>query len=263
MTMECGAARRLLLDGSPVKRFDASRASAERHAGKCPRCRVFASECEAGAELVKESLSAMPSVVLRERLFDAVAQARIRSSNRRRSRYVASAVIAASVAGLLLGYSLTSRPVFDSMLADIVADHGLAAADDHLESGDPIEIEAWLSARVAHAVMVPALAGGRVVGARICATPQGRGAVVEYEIDGRRVSYFMLPPPPGGAPNAGVKVAGTKGYSIAHWRDRGVVHAFVGALPSARVKELALECMEQAQPRSAARYDMRKATSFT
>lgn len=258
MSSECGASRRLLLDRAPLRRFDDSRAAAERHAEECPRCRLFINESEEGAKLLKDSLSVAPSVALRERLFDAVANARTRTGKARRFPYVIPAVIAASVAGLLLGYSLTSRPGSEAMIASIVADHAITAADDHLKSSDPIEIEAWLAARVAHAVMVPALSGGRVVGARICATPQGRGAVVEYEIDGRRVSYFILPPPPGGPADAGVRVAGAKGFSIAHWRDRGLVHVFVGALPSARVMELAQECIHQAQSRSVARHEPRE-----
>ncbi len=263
MSSDCGTARRVLLDRPAVRRLDERRLSAELHAGQCPRCRSFISESEASTALLKASLSVPPPDAVRERLFEAVAMARTGSPAARRLPYLAAAVTAAAIGGLLLGYNLTSRPGSGAVLASIVSDHAIAASDDRIESGDAVEIEAWLAARVAHAVMVPALAGGRVVGARICVTPQGRGAVVEYEIDGRRVSYFFLVAPSEGRTDEVVRVAGIKGYSIAHWRDRGLIHAFVGALPAARVKELAQECIHQAQSRSAARYFRRETSRST
>lgn len=251
MSSECGAARRLLLDRSAVRRVDERRLAAERHAAACPRCRQFIRECEASAALLQETLSVAPPMEFRDKLFEAVAAARTGVPASRRLPYVAAAVIVASSVGLLFGYGLTSRPGSDTVIAGIVADHAIAGADDRLESSDAGEVEAWLTARVAHAVMVPTLSGGRVVGARICSTPQGRGAVVEYEIDGRRVSYFILTAPPGGTADDAVRLAGIKGYSVAHWRDRGLVHAFVGALPSERVRQLAQECIHQARSRIA------------
>lgn len=263
MSSECGAARRLLLDRSAVRRVDERRLAAKRHVVTCPRCRQFVQECEGTATLLKETLSVAPPVELRDRLFEALATARTGAKASRRVPYVVAAVLAASIAGLVLGYSLTARPGSDGMLASIVADHSITDAVDHIESRDAGEIEAWLAARVAHAVMVPALSGGRVVGARICITPQGRGAVVEYEIDGRRVSYFILAAPPGVRADDAVRLAGMKGYSIAHWRDRGLVHAFVGALPSERVRQLAQECIHQARSRTAARHRARETSLST
>ncbi|MGI8618776.1 MAG: hypothetical protein ACR2L6_06760 [Gemmatimonadaceae bacterium] len=263
MSSDCGTARRVLLDRSAVRRLDERRLSAERHAGQCPRCRSFISESEAGAALLKASLSVPPPDAVRERLFEAVAAARTGAPAARWLPYLAAAVTAAAIGGLLLGYNLTSRPGYGTVIASIVSDHAIAASDDRIESGDAVEIEAWLAARVAHAVMVPALAGGRVVGARICVTPQGRGAVVEYEIDGRRVSYFILVAPSEGRTDEVVRVAGIKGYSIAHWRDRGLIRAFVGALPAARIKELAQECIHLAQSRRAARYFTRETSRST
>lgn len=263
MSSDCGTARRVLLDRSAVRQLDERRLSAERHAEECSRCRSFISESEAIAALLKEALSVSPPDAVKERLFDAVAAARTRAPATRRIPYLAAAVTAAAIGGLLFGYSLTSRPDSGTFIASIVSDHAIAASDDRIESGDAVEIEAWLAARVAHAVMVPALAGGRVVGARICVTPEGRGAVVEYEIDGRRVSYFILVAPSESRADDVVRVGGIKGYSIAHWTDRGLVHAFVGALPSARVKELAKECIHQAQSRSAVRHLARETSRFT
>lgn len=263
MSSECGAARRLLLDRSAVRRVDERRVAAERHAATCPRCRIFMRECEETATLLKETASVTPPVELRDRLFEALATARAGAKVSRRMPYVAAALITASIGGLLLGYSLTARSGSDGMLASIVADHSITDAVDHIESRDAREIEAWLAARVAHAVMVPALSGGRVVGARICITPEGRGAVVEYEIDGRRVSYFILAAPLGVGADDAVRLAGIKGYSIAHWRDRGLVHAFVGALPSERVRQLAEECIHQARSRTATRFRVRETSHST
>lgn len=263
MSTECGSARRVLLDRSAIRRIDESRLAAERHAGECPTCRAFIRECEATARLVQESLSAPAPVALRERLYDSVATARVRPPAIRHFPYVAAAVIAASVAGLFLGRNTASRPGFDATMESMVADHAVATADSRLESDSPAAIETWLTARVGYAVMVPTLSGGRLLGARTSVAAHGRAAVVEYEIDSRRVSYFILGAPAGRTRDDGVRLAASKGYSIAHWRDRGLVHAFVGTLPAGRVESLAHECIEQAQARRIAAAAGQASSVFT
>lgn len=259
MSTECGAARRLLLDRSTPRRFQLRRVSAERHLDSCAECRKFTAECDLTVGLAKESLSITAPEELRERLFESVAAARTRVPRAHRFPYVAVAVVAASVAGIFLGRGMFTRPDMDATIAAIVAEHSVAGVDERINSNSPGQIEAWLGARVSHAVMVPTLTGAVVVGARLSGTPQGRGAVVEYEIDGRRVSYFTFAPPPGSAIGDDVKLSAAKGYSIAHWQHRGLVHAFVGALPAERVKLLAHECIRQAELRLAAVYHGREA----
>ncbi len=258
MSGECGAARRLILDRSAVRRFDESRLAAERHAAGCAACRSFMAESEATTRLIKQSVASPAPVHLRERVFDAIAAARSPGFAPRRIQHIVAATICVSVAGLVLGYGFWNRPDMDVTIATIAADHAITAVDDHIVSGSTIEIEAWLTDRVSHAVMVPTLSGAVVVGARTSVTPQGKSAVVEYEIDGRRVSYFVLLAPSGAAANERVRVSASRGYSIAHWRDRGLVHAFVGALPPNRVKSLAEECIHQAQSRGSALFRPRE-----
>lgn len=246
MKAECGAARRLLRDRSAVRGVDDTYLSAERHARGCLRCQRFVAQCEADIQALRGALNVAAPAAFRASLFEAIAGARGGHPRKRRFSY-AAAVIAASFGGLLLGYAFGDRPRADSIVASVAADHALATSDDRLESANANEIERWLGARVSYSVMVPALKGARVIGARTCMTPQGRGAVVEYEIDGRRVSYFILASPPGDVQDRGVGVAAERGYAIAHWRDRGLVHAFVASLPARRVKALAHECIAQAQ----------------
>lgn len=263
MSTECGAARRLLLDRSTPSRFQPRRSPAELHVGSCAECRKFNAECDVTVRLAKESLSVTAPDDLRERLFESVADARVHVLRTHRFPYVAAAIVAASVAGIFLGRSMFTRSDVDATIVAIVADHAVTGVDERIRSNSAVQIEAWLSARVSHAVMVPTLTGAVVVGARLSGTPQGRGAVVEYEIDGGRVSYFTLVAPPGTPIHEGVKLAAAKGYSIAHWQHRGLVHAFVGALPADRVKSMAQECIHQAESRLAATYRSRDTPGVT
>jgi anti-sigma factor RsiW len=149
---------------------------------------------------------------------------------------------------LLVGAVLFLRPdPVGSLVSLIAAEHATAVGGDRVSSSDRGEVERWLAARVAFAVHVPAFTGARLTGARICLTEVGRGAVVEYVVGDRSLSYFVLPSP-SDAPltGAGLTRATESGYRLVVWRDTGLVHALVGALSHEQLDRLAKECIEQA-----------------
>jgi anti-sigma factor RsiW len=250
----CGSARRVLWDRHGLQMVDPVRASARDHLGKCAACRAFVEENDRLARLVRESVFVAAPAGLRDRLFETVAVHRTARSSLRRLRYLAAAMAVLVVAAFAI-WRVATWDSTDTALLALAADHARTVSDERLESSDARVVEAWLTARVGYAVFVPQFAAARLVGARICLTQEGRGAVIEYDVDGRRVSYFILLEA-SSAPlvtqrRDTVHLASAKGYSIAHWRDRGLRHAFVGNLPNAYLQRLAHECIEQSQTRPA------------
>ncbi|MEJ7813418.1 MAG: hypothetical protein WKG32_23625, partial [Gemmatimonadaceae bacterium] len=73
----------------------------------------------------------------------------------------------------------------------------------HIASADTAEVARWLERQVRFALHVPVLPGARLVGARFCVVGGHRGAVVEYEVGGVAVSYFVVPGGAGDARRAG------------------------------------------------------------
>jgi anti-sigma factor RsiW len=247
MSESCGHARRLLWPDTGPRPADEETIAARRHAEACADCRAFFHEMDVARRAVHASMAGEATPIeLREAIYARLAEARLA----RRGRHWSRIVVAAAIAGvLILGSSLFLRPT--STLAPLVsvmaAEHAKAVGGDRLSSSDRAEVERWLAARVAFAVHVPEFSDARLSGARICLTEQGRGAIVEYAVGDRTLSYFVLPSPSGELPiGDGLTHAAESGYRIVVWRDTGLVHALVGALSHDQLDRLARECIEQA-----------------
>ena len=247
MSDSCGHARRRLWPNSGLRAADEETIAAQRHRERCRECQAFFGEMEIVRAATRAAVvdEAMP-VALRDQIYARVAEARV---GRSRHRWSAALAIASIVAVMIVGgvTLLSQRSPVTPLIPVLAAEHAKAVGGDRLSSSDRREVEDWLSARVAFAVHVPEFSGARLSGARICLTEGGRGAVIEYAVGERTLSYFVLPAAPGAPPaGTGLMAAAESGYRMVLWRDTGLVHALVGALSDEELNRLARECIEQA-----------------
>ncbi|CAN5788909.1 hypothetical protein BH20GEM1_BH20GEM1_05300 [soil metagenome] len=247
MSESCGLARRMLWPDKGPRAFDGEALAARRHVELCADCRAFFEEMGALRDAVRGSLEEeVAPIEIREAMYARLAESRLQRRGRRwRAGFAAAAVLAVVLVGavVLLRPSSPGAPLV-SMLA---GEHAKALGGDRLSSSDPGEVERWLAARVSFAVDVPEFTGARLTGARICLTESGRGAVVEYAIGDRTLSYFVLPATEYALPiGAGLTRAAESGYRMVLWRDTGLVHALVGAIGQEELDRLARECIEEA-----------------
>jgi len=254
--MTCGEARRLAWpDGAP-RAVDERVAAAEAHIADCGACREFIADMRVMAERLAAS-APRPSAPreVRERLFASLARARSDAERTRAKRVVTRWVAAAGVVALvILAAGVWRLSSVRAGPADIAArladDHRRVLHGDGITSADSVVVAQWLSGRVGFAVRVPAFTNGQLVGARVADVNGLRGAVLAYRVDGRDVSYYIMPVP--GATTGGelpripmVQVSSWSGFRIAAWSEPGLTHALVGDLPGARLSGLAHECIRQ------------------
>ncbi|CAN5292009.1 hypothetical protein BH23GEM2_BH23GEM2_15980 [soil metagenome] len=246
MSNVCRTARRVLWDVSGPQPLTTVRISAQAHLETCAHCRAFFEENARLATATRESVFVAAPAGVRERIFERLAAQRAERSGARRLAYAVAIVAVLSVTATA-AWRVIESDSEGGPLAVLAADHARAAADERLESGDAREVEEWLTSRVGYGVFVPTLQAARLVGGRVAETGLGRSAVIEYEANGRRVSYFIVEATgAAGATGTGtVQLAAVKGYTIARWRDRGLLHAFVGNLSAAELQKMAHECIEQ------------------
>jgi anti-sigma factor RsiW len=256
VTKSCGRTRRLLWPSSGPRAASPEMIEAHQHLEACAACQQFLREMRTFGDAIHDAAprEQAPAEV-RTRLFTAIARARAGahgppSGRHRRAQWLGVAVV------LLIGLagSLTVDRVLRGRHADaitaIVEDHANALGETHIASGDRAEITRWLAGQVHFAVYVPVLPGAKLRGARLCVLDGRRGAVVEYDVDGVRVSYFVVPY---GMERAGdgtrERFDGTKraGYHVVAWREPGLLHAMVGNLPESRLATFARACVDQAR----------------
>jgi anti-sigma factor RsiW len=226
--------------------------AAREHASGCDTCGAFLQDMQRIAEGIGRAAPrpTAPAEV-RDRLFKAIARTRTASgapagATRLRRTAIAGAIGFLVVAVGLLGY-LTVRgglPGSHDALGPIVEDRLRSQRGTGLVSSDSLQVARWLAERLPFAVQVPLFPEARLTGARLLVDEQKSGAVVEYMIQGRLLTYYILPGGGGGLPRQ-VQVASRDGYRVASWHDAGLTHALVATLPGPKLIEYAQYCIHQ------------------
>lgn len=223
----------------------------------CEACRRFLSDMAVMADAIRDTASRpqAPSAV-RERLFKAVARARTSStapSARPRGWLWAAAAVVAITFGVVVGGRALQSRGAEGAMATIAEDHLRAVKGEGVVSSDSLTVVQWLAERVPTPVDVPLFPAARLKGGRLSIVDGGRGAVLEYDLNGRLLSYYILPASDAGGSGGpqrarnlpALRHASRGGYRVVAWQDAGLVHALVADLPQARLTELAHYCIKQ------------------
>jgi anti-sigma factor RsiW len=254
----CGKARRSLWPDAGPRPASAHVLAAQQHLASCAACQQFIRDMTTIRELVgrTDGAQVQAPAQVRERLFMAIARARAGTPMRARLR-VPSWLAAAAVLLVAIGGALTADRWRHSdridLLAVIARDHSVATGETRLASGNRAEITRWVERQAHIAIYVPTLPGARLLGARLHVRDGHYGAVVEYEINGIAVSYFVVPEP---MRSSGSSQVGSfmhvrrSGYQIVSWSDGEMLHAMVANLPESRLELFARACVEQALRRN-------------
>lgn len=253
MTTDCGRARRILWPDAGPRPLTSDVEAAQAHVAECGACRAFIGEMRDFAAQVQRHVPrpTAPAAV-RERLFTTIARARAmlpapapRRPNLLRGTIAGLAVGALIGGGWALGRR-ASGPIEEPSLVAVARDHVRGLQHDAIANGDAAAVTSWLDERVPFAVRVPDFPGAVLEGARLCLVQGQRGAVVRFRLDGRPVSYYVMPARgPARRDEAAFEEEVEAGYTVVAWRHGGLRHALVGDLPRHRLAALARDCHEQ------------------
>ena len=250
--MDCGRARRLLWPDTGPREATPEVVAAREHAAGCEGCTHFLADMHRMAEEIgRRAPRPTAPAEVRNRLFQAIARARIPSGGPARSSRLRPPAIAGIVALLVVGLSLLGylgvrggSPDRNDALGSIVEDRLRSQRGAGLASSDSAQVTEWLTERLPFAVQIPIFPEARLTGARVLVDSRRSGAVVEYLVGERVLSYYILPGDGAGLQGE-IRLASTNGYHVASWHDSGLTHALVAALPESKLVELARYCIHQ------------------
>lgn len=221
----------------------------EDHARACPRCRhrvererLFLTGFRAKVpteqppegfeERIRAALSAAPQPEEAR-----TSGAASRSSPTRWSRIglIAAAAALVAVPSFLAWRLSTSEPAGEHRVAmEAVATH---QEDLPMEvRGSQRQIRGFLEANVPFKVEVPPVDDPRIelVGARLTRVDGREAVLLNYEVDGERLSVLQVAEPPAGEPRQDLAptFSSQSGFEIATFKKRGVMSSVVGSAPS-------------------------------
>lgn len=250
--MSCGRARRLLWPDTGPREATAEVVTAQEHAAGCEACRRFLDDMRAITERIgRDAPRPTAPAEVRDRLFKATARARTASGVPARAPRLRQMAIVGVAALLVVGLSLlgylavrSASPERNDALNSIVEDRLRSQKGAGLASSDSLHVAQWLAERLPFAVQVPLFPEARLTGARLLVESRRSGAVVEYLVGERSLTYYVVPGGGGGLQRE-IHLASANGYHVVSWHDGGLTHALVATLPGTRLIELARYCIHQ------------------
>lgn len=230
------------------------------HAEECSGCSEFLEEDRRVAQLIRDSVPrARAPRELRERLHTALARERARwarPDDATRRRLWPPAVLGLMVAGLAVGVTghWLAEEGGNTPAATAFAEDYLrrVVEQEELRTSDRQEIASFFARELGMSTPPPIVPEFQVQRATICLINGRRGGVVEYQSEGRQVSYYLIPLEAGAvvrpsgvdarAIEAEVDGAGlwrARGLGVATWWDDEHQHALVGNMPTSELERLA------------------------
>jgi anti-sigma factor RsiW len=256
--MDCREARRILWPADSLRVGDTEVEAALAHAEECVFCSGFLGEDRRVAQLIRDSVPRVRAPrELRERLYTALARERAGSTPLRqvhwRRPWTVAALVTAGLAIGLAGHWLIdasrSAPAATAFAEDYLR---RVVEQEELRTTDRQQIASFFARELGVSMPPPNVPEFRVQRATICLMNGRRGGVVEYESQGRQLTYYLIPLQREGA----VKPSGVdarvieggssepgltseRGLGVATWWDGEHQHALVGNLPAQELKRLA------------------------
>ncbi|MDQ3136445.1 MAG: hypothetical protein M3Q93_02530 [Gemmatimonadota bacterium] len=249
MTMDCGRTRRLLWPDTGPREATAEVVVAREHAAGCEECSRFLDDMRrVGERIRQEAPRPTAPAEVRNRLFKAIARARTASGATTQATWLRRRLVPGIVAALVswLGYLAVWNGSSDGndALGSIVEDRLRSQKGAGLASSDSLQVAHWLAERLPFAVQVPIFPEAKLTGARLLVDNRQAGAVVEYLVHGRVLTYYVLPGGRVGFQRE-IRLASRDGYRVASWIDAGLTHALVATLPDPKLIEFARYCIHQ------------------
>jgi anti-sigma factor (TIGR02949 family) len=246
--MDCSAAKSHIFPHVDGELDPERRAAMEAHLAGCASCRHLVDvELRFRDTYVSRFRPDPAPPGVRERVAGLLAELTTegRSRGRRRVRRIALAAAAAAllVSGTAAGVALQSLRQSRDLLADLTH----ASVDQHqrlvrgllpvdIEGVSPAAAEAWFSKRLDFKVTLPDLPTDRatLLGGRISHLADVEAAALEYRVDGKHVSLFVIPEETYQRlrlrEKPRFKVLNHRGYDVIIWRAHGTGYTLVSEI---------------------------------
>jgi anti-sigma factor RsiW len=163
------------------------------------------------------------------------------------------------VAAALTARQLTTPVSEQSLVATIARDHGQWLHGGGINSAVKNDVSHWIATRVPYGVEVPVFPSARLRGGRIATIQGNQAAVMEYDLDGSPLSYFVLRMDDNisGERMEQLTHSRREGYEVVLWREPGFLHVLVGRISPSILDQLAMMCIEKSRKISSLPHDSR------
>lgn len=241
--MNCATAREIVWPPERPQLVEGDVLAARRHLESCPDCQDYLSTDEALTRLYAQG-AAEPSPALRERVFERLATWRTRRvavESERRSRRPRVTRLAAAALVLLASAAIafaTLRPEPQQSTFGVEDFIRRAVSEDRITTSDPEAVARFLAHELGQPARPLTTAALVVISAEICLVDGIRGAMIQYEHNGRIVWHYLMPQRSSQAPRPATE-ARTLGPAMVTWAAAAFEQALLADLPPDTLLSLA------------------------
>jgi len=255
--MECGDARRILLEKEAPQPLSGDVRRAEDHVAACPDCRGFLSDMRATARgLHRCGQTLAPGKEVRDRLFQRLARERVGASPRAGLTGPVTAAAVIALAGLMalglgLGYGLhgpSSPPGMEEPMATVAKELQRSVYQRSLATSEPERAREWLAEQVPFPVEVPELPDADLVDVRRIALHDRAAAALRYQTEKGLLAYYVLPRPrtaDSSRKGETFRTTTQSGYRVVGWHHQGRLNVLVGQFHHQDLLHMAEMCADQ------------------
>lgn len=195
--MRCERAQAILIPADEPRIADEDVLRALEHAEHCPRCRAWIESDLETAEWIRRAAPRprAPREV-RDRLFEMLARERASPppAPSRPPARTRLAVAAAAVFALVAALLWILRPAPEDAGSIFVQDYVRKAVEQEaIRSSNPEMVSAFLMRELGAAIRPPSVRAAQLAGAEVCLLDGQRGALLTYVMEGRPLSFYVVP----------------------------------------------------------------------
>lgn len=252
--MDCHAARAELWPPERPRILGDVEATARAHVSDCPACARYFAQDRSILDALHALRQERAPLEVRERVFRALAEARSgevsagpshRRTQTRMTPWIATGAGLVLVAGSLLAALGNQLRSGTADTRGVVVDDYLrrAVGEEYLDTSDPRAVTHFLERELGTVLSPLEMDGLTVERVEICLLDGIRGAMIQYRMNGERVSHYIVPTTTARrrAPAVAQDRPGSAGETlpVVTWAVPAIEQALVGAVSSAELLALA------------------------
>ncbi len=245
MDMNCERARQAIGPDLGPRGSHPDVDAALSHYGECDACQAFYATNQSLAARLAQLRDGSPAPdALRARILTAIAAEKVALPVRRR-KWAGQAIAVAAVAAFVAIWVGTRSPSNGTAAAFVQMSQSIPQTEQVMATEVAGQLQSWFATNTGHSFDIPDIPDARLTRGRVTTLDGMVAAVVDYDLGGTELTYFMIPSEEimrNRSTQDGLVSLSTDGYQVVLWQEGQTSRALVSPIAQSRIRAIAEHC---------------------